>query len=496
MLIVCRSGRVALVSLGGGTAAGGSPSGVPTTRDIVQLVISTRTQWPQVMQPVRPISAEYAEIGVAAFLPGAGRAVLGTWKGDVMVMDLGSGRVLQQGVASRRPVRALAVSPGGGRVAILSERGGAALWHPDSGAFEGRLPSHDSEQLRFRDDHTVVTLGTDRVAVWRLPAVAVPSELFTSGGVVGVAWAPSGRFLAAAAANRMAAWDARDGRLLADYKLKESVVKDVVFDPVEDVAYSTPNGAARITRLRPPDWRPEALGPAGNARRVGIGRGQMLLTASWTTGRRYGAIESLAPTSLPEFLRKELYSKSDEVGPSALDLVIAPGGRYALFGYSDGVILRVTPERDGAVGVVATVPGVIAVDLSADGETLVVATAAHLERRRAGAPTPDWSIVAPSRLVDIALSHDERWVAAGFLNGRLAVYEASDGRLRLLGDAHAERIAEVRFSPDSQEVATGGWDRVIRRWSLATLTGSAARAAALERAWGLPLEEAIGGALD
>ena len=72
-----------------------------------------------------------------------------------------------------------------------------------------------------------------------------------------------------------------------------------------------------------------------------------------------------------------------------------------------------------------------------------------------------------SHLFSLAVSGDGKFIAVGGSDGTVTIRESQRlGKVRVL-QAHASSWARsVAFSPDSQRLVTGGWDRRVRVWEV------------------------------
>ncbi|WP_406698978.1 hypothetical protein V5E97_08840 [Singulisphaera sp. Ch08] len=66
----------------------------------------------------------------------------------------------------------------------------------------------------------------------------------------------------------------------------------------------------------------------------------------------------------------------------------------------------------------------------------------------------------------VAISDDEKWVAAGDQKGRVRIWSLSDQRETLMLQAHPGRITQLAFSPNSQLLATTSYSGDVALWSL------------------------------
>jgi WD40 repeat protein len=95
-------------------------------------------------------------------------------------------------------------------------------------------------------------------------------------------------------------------------------------------------------------------------------------------------------------------------------------------------------------------------------------------------------------IVDLAVSPDDRSVAATTLDGQVQLWELESGRPVLALRTHSGRAASVEFEPDAGALWTAGWDGTTRRVVLTGLDTPAEKlVASAEARWGLSLKEAL-----
>jgi len=71
------------------------------------------------------------------------------------------------------------------------------------------------------------------------------------------------------------------------------------------------------------------------------------------------------------------------------------------------------------------------------------------------------------KLANVAYSPDGRWLATASLDGTARIWDAVTGAPRAVVQ-HADRVIVVAFSPDSRLLASGGSDRMIHVWDVST----------------------------
>ncbi|MFH0901586.1 MAG: WD40 repeat domain-containing protein, partial [Pseudomonadota bacterium] len=84
---------------------------------------------------------------------------------------------------------------------------------------------------------------------------------------------------------------------------------------------------------------------------------------------------------------------------------------------------------------------------------------------------------AGSILRSVAISPDGTLVAASAENGSVYVWDRARSRLRVELRGHAGDVWGIAFSADGRSLFSGGFDGTVRRWNLASNSGTAAAAA-------------------
>ena len=72
-----------------------------------------------------------------------------------------------------------------------------------------------------------------------------------------------------------------------------------------------------------------------------------------------------------------------------------------------------------------------------------------------------------SALKSLATSPDGKWAALGEDNGKVRLFDLSNGSLARTIEGHAGAVTGVAFSADSAKLATGGQDKTFRVWNVA-----------------------------
>ena len=202
----------------------------------------------------RRTNIEYSPDGS---LVATGRSIYGTnlGEGRAVLWDAASGRRVRMFGPSHPgdDVQGLAFSPDGQMLAILSGRGRLEVWDVDTADKLVSRPAHPgsgSDLAFLPDGRTLVTVGGDGGAVWKVPSGAKLFSLSTGGKLAGVSVSRDGTRIATAGEDRTATiWDAATGRKLLGLELPNAVTT-VAFSPDgTELATGDSNGIVRAFAL-------------------------------------------------------------------------------------------------------------------------------------------------------------------------------------------------------------------------------------------------------
>ncbi len=187
-----------------------------------------------------------------------------------------------------------------------------------------------------------------------------------------------------------------------------------------------------------------------------------------------------SPTVWDSETGEELLTVSGE-GPAWYPSLSADGTRVANF-WTEEAIIRVNDTTTGAL--VAEFPDTVAsiVELSPDGQQLVVATPWQTE---VGPTGQDIDVPPAVKIIDVAsgdtvvtfADNEETvgaaaWspsgdrVATGGHDGTVQVWDAATGVVESVGTGHEDGIVGLDWSADGSRVATGGNDGTARVWDI------------------------------
>jgi eukaryotic-like serine/threonine-protein kinase len=395
------------------------------------------------------LSGHTSVVAAIAFV-GPDRLASAGWDGSVRVWDLSARAELFTVPHPGRPVHRLVHSPKANLVATVASDHIIRLWN-----------------------------STDGRAVAELSGPG-PHLLFSIG------FSPDGRYLAAAAGDRVLIWDLTTRQEVGRLGGFETLVKYVAFSP--DGRYLA-TGEGDLTRDDP--GRVKLWEVAGWMQLATLGRhaeqvnglaftpdGRRLLSVSQDTTIKVWDVET----------RQEaltLRGHTDAVRGLAFD---PAGGRLVTAG-SDGTLrfwdgspsAPGTPQfqlhalsghRDAVFGVAFTPDGRRVV--SSTNQNDLIVWDARTGTVLATHNLPESQV----RGFAVAISPDGKALAAGTTDGRVFVMDAETGRKKRVLQGHQPGpIKSLAFGSNGPRLASAGWDRTVRVWDLAngdkplTLTG-------------------------
>ncbi len=322
------------------------------------------------------------------------------------------------------PVRAIAWSPDGKRVASALESGLVIAHGVADGAENGRIEGIPGpvRGIEFLDDATLAAGSSDKtVRVWNL---SEKKEIRSLGGHQGPITALAlrsdgkGKLLASASEDRtVRLWDPAEGKEVRSIAAHEGPVLALAF---------TPDGKRIVS------------GSADKTLKV------------------FGADDGAAVAA---------FSTPAEVRA-------ASGTADGLF-FSGGAGKEIRQWRSSNAAALKTLTGhgdiVHSVAVSPDGNTVASAGAdktVRLWNLAEGKETRSINAHGAS-VYCVAFSTDGKFIASGGYDKLVKVWNVADGAEVKKFEGHIEGIFAVAFSPDGGSVLSGSSDRTIRRWSIA-----------------------------
>ena len=388
-------------------------------------------------------------VNTVAFSPSGGYLAAGTSEARVLVWNTAT-RALIATMALPQPVTTVAWD-GAGRVAAADADGTASIWTLPSPVL---LAGNDSASVAYSPDGTTMAVGGTSVELWSAASrTLIASHPLPAGAYVnGIAFAPSGDYLAVAYGNDTA--QLLDARTLAPVSKPFTATST---DTVESVAYS-PDGSTIATSADDGSVRLWSVADPAHPRQLSVVRdsGDSVYTVAFAPNGR-----TLAATSLDDFTR--LWNV---LNPARPELLGKPLG--GLHGYAMGVAF--SPSS-----------GLLAVG-SQDGTVHLWNVSDPARATAVGAP-----LTGPAGYVwAAAFSPDGRTLAVGVTDGSVWMWNvANPARPSLVGSltGPASHVYSVAFSPSGTQLAATSYEGTVHLWD----TGVAAASAAVCANLGVPI---------
>lgn len=355
-------------------------------------------------------------------------------------------------------------------VLVRGERGGTRIWDTESNAWVGALPSRVQRVFEGRSGHRVVVQG-EGIETWQLPETLRPGVVALGPGVAQVTVSPDGEQVGYALGSGLVGlMGAADRKIVQTWQWQDGVAKCLTF--LDDGRLFGAGMSAMGGRI---------LSPGGE---ISVG-----VDLASTYFRRVGTLAdgSLWALAYGRFSVR-MDARAEQV-LGGLDQAVyfdgssSPGRTYAAFVDTLGGVWRYDGQH---VARVAHSPDVFAIDVDDQGRLLTA------ERHRLCFMERCHPI--DGRVLDIAMAPSGERVAVALLSGDIVVMDPVGGQVEAVLRGHTKRVSSVEWGPQGRWLVSGSWDGTLRFWDLAALDADPLELIrTLESAWGLGLDEALGG---
>jgi cytochrome c len=227
---------------------------------------------------------------------------------------------------------------------------------------------------------------------------------------------------------------------------------------LKDGRIATAGEDARIALWTPGRQQPDRVldGHSGPIASLAVSPdGGTLASASWDHTVRLWPLAGGAPRVLAGN------------GQNVNDVVFTPDSKSVVSaGYDDTV--RIWP-LSGAPAIIRNLPTPLnTVAVAPDGEIAAAGADGKVYFLSADGEMQASVEISPAPIIDLAISPDGKLIAAAGIRGSVAVIDRSERKLVRTLVGPGLPVWSVAFFADNQTLLTGGTDRIIRRWNVAT----------------------------
>ena len=369
------------------------------------------------------------------------------------------------------PVRSVAFSLDGKKIASGSDDNTAKIWDPKTGETMMTLEGHTQhvKAVAFSPDGAQLATGSDdnTAKVWDLKTGKAITLQGHGESVISLAFSPDGTKLATGSSdNTLKIWNLTTGDTITLQGGHSEDIRAVVFSlDGAQLATASDDGTAKIWDLKTRTVRVTLKKHRGPVRSIALSSDG----AKVATGSDDG-------TAIVWDLKtgKPLMSLEGH-GAFVSSVAFSPDAKWLATGSEDKTALIWELETGQKIMKLAGHHAPIgSLAFSPDGKSLVTGSEDNTakiwdldDRSEATVSTGHHKGVT-----SIAFSPDGKKYATGSLDHTANIWDASSGQLLLHLEGHTEPILSIAFSPDGKRLATGSSDHTAKIWDLSAPTAS------------------------
>lgn len=439
---------------------------------------STGTDGKRRAKPSVPVLAPLRSV---AFSPDGGKVAIASLDGTVQVWDI-AGRALQRKLpVHTRMASAVAFSLDGSRV-VTSSNGMAQVWEVVSGQVVAELKGRADQitSVAFSPDSSKVVLGADRgvAQIWEVTSGQVGELRGHTHGyrVTSVAFSPDGsRVLTGSDDGSICVWEVASKKVLRKLCGHARQVTSVGFS--SDGSKIVTTSVDRTARV----WEVEN----GSAQATVGSDGDEVISVVFSPDGSKAITGSMDETAAVWEVAsgKELARFADW----GMAVALSPDGSMAVTAPAVKTVYDNTAQvrRMASGKVIATLQGFTgrknSVAFSPDGKKVVAGSYEKVVIWRIASgqvlaslyviddAVANAASVGRKRVVTCAaFSPDGISLATGYSDGMIRLWEVASGQVLATLEGHMDRVDDVEFSPDGSRLVTASSDGPARLWEAAS----------------------------